>query len=310
MTDLQAGALRAQIRPDHGFDITSITLHGHEILAVMPWQAGPVAAAADEDTWTRAWTGGWQLAAPSSGNVCVADGIRQGFHGNASQAAWVATGHSTDSASATWEDDAGLRLERTIALADNGARITTTARNVGGAARHLIVTEHLIFGSELLAGDATLEASGHVRDIDAHGRAASEPAPWPNGWDRIETARPTARFSALCNSEAHVTMTNQSGLAVTVRWDQNVLPHAWLWQEIEATSEQPWTGRGRALGIEPSMTAHASGLASAAEDGTARRLQPGDSVSWHVEVAIQTAESLGNSPDRPHHFTDRSIDTP
>jgi hypothetical protein len=293
MTDLRNGALRAHVRAHHGFDITSLTVDGHEILSVMPWQPGVVVPAADEDAWVRAWTGGWQLAAPSSGNVCVAEGIRQGFHGNASQATWTITDSTADSASAVWGDDGGLRLERTVLLDVHTVRVTTTARNIGRTVRHLVATEHLIFGSELLAEGVTIEASGRLADIDAEGQVADPPKPWPGDrWDHIAAAGPAARFSALYGSDGHIRLASRRGLAVTVRWDRDVLPYAWLWQEIESMTDQPWAGRGRALGIEPSMTAHSAGLAAAIDDDTARCLLPGDDVSWHVELAVEPARHL------------------
>jgi Domain of unknown function (DUF4432) len=297
MTDLCNGALRARLRADHGFDITSITVDGHEILSVMPWQPGTVVPEAGEDAWTRAWTGGWQLAAPSSGNACVAEGIQQGFHGTASQAAWTITGSTVDSALAVWGDDGGLRLERTVVLDVHTVQVTTTARNMGRSVRHLIATEHLTFGSALLADGVTLEASGHVADIDAGGRVASPPKPWPGErWDHVPASGPAARFSALYGCDGHVRLASPGGLAVTVRWDPDVLPYAWLWQEIESMADQPWAGRGRALGIEPSMTPHSAGLAAAIDDGTARRLPPGNAMSWHVDVAVEPGRYLRQEP--------------
>jgi hypothetical protein len=290
MTGLRNGALRARVQAGHGFEITSVTVDEHEILSVMPWQHGVAVQAADEDAWTCAWTGGWQLAAPSSGNACVAEGIPQGFHGNASQAAWTITDNTLDSASAVWGDDGGLRLERTVVLDDHTVRVTTTARNIGRTVRHLIATEHLIFGSELLADGVAIEASGRLADIDAGGQVDGPPKPWPgDGWDHIAAAGPAARFSALSGSDGYARLTSPGGLAVIVRWDRDVLPYAWLWQEIESTTGQPWAGRGRALGIEPSMTAHSAGLAAAIDDGTARRLLPGGALPWHVELTVELA---------------------
>ena len=222
--------------------------------------------------------------------ACVAEGMRQGFHGNASQAAWAVIGSNASSASAAWTDGAGLRLERTVALRAGSVRVTTTARNTGGAERHLIATEHLIVGSAVLAADVQIEAAGSLADIGVRGEVTAPPEPWPgDGWDRVGAVGPAARFSALYGSGGRVRLAGHGGTTVTVRWDADMLPFAWLWQEIEATAGQPWEGRGRALGIEPSMTAHSAGLAAAIDDGTARPLRPGGALSWWVELTPSVA---------------------
>ncbi len=43
-------------------------------------------------------------------------------------------------------------------------------------------------------------------------------------------------------------------LGVRLAWDAEVLPHAWLWQELEGMDTFPWFRRARALAVEPAST--------------------------------------------------------
>ena len=40
-----------------------------------------------------------------------------------------------------------------------------------------------------------------------------------------------------------------------------MFPYAWLWYELAGTSEPPWYGRARLLGVEPSTSWPGTGLA-------------------------------------------------
>ena len=50
------------------------------------------------------------------------------------------------------------------------------------------------------------------------------------------------------------------GVGVALHWDPSRFPHAWLWQELQATAGFPWFGRARVLGIEPANVLPDHGL--------------------------------------------------
>jgi hypothetical protein len=78
----------------------------------------------------------------------------------------------------------------------------------------------------------------------------------------------------------------EAGVAASVAWSGDALPHLWFWHEHRAArllDDWPIT----CLGIEPSSTAHGSGLAHAIAAGEAVVLAPGAQTSTAVTVTVE-----------------------
>ncbi|HEX6118733.1 MAG TPA: hypothetical protein VFZ03_04720, partial [Dongiaceae bacterium] len=78
-----------------------------------------------------------------------------------------------------------------------------------------------------------------------------------------------------------------NAVAALLSWDADVFPCAWLWCELGGTSDAPWLGRTRLIGLEPNTTRLAYGLAEAAKRGARLlTLVPGVPVSATVRLHV------------------------
>ena len=102
-------------------------------------------------------------------------------------------------------------------------------------------------------------------------------------WSLIPAVGPASRFGALIGLGATSLSLRRADLELRMRWDSS-LPFLWYWLELDATSQAPWNGSTRALGLEPASFPHTLGLARARQDGSARVIGPRESWSRFVEI--------------------------
>jgi urease beta subunit len=81
-------------------------------------------------------------------------------------------------------------------------------------------------------------------------------------------------------------VTRPDGVTLRVEWGTEALPDLWLWYELGATVGAPWYGTLVAIGLEPNSSWPTNGLAEAVANGSALRIDPGQTLdSWYtVEV--------------------------
>lgn len=286
---LAAGDLTATVLPTEGGVLVDARLGGRAFLAATPWADAVIPAsapAADESSWVARWRGGWQACLPSAGQPDPADPT-QGFHGAASQAPWDVESATPAEVVLTWRDDTGLRAQRTWSLIGRGIQVRSLLVNEGDAPRAVVVAEHLVLGGDVLAEPLhlTTDASA-LQPLDYAGFPAGDPVPWPGApadrWTEVDEATP-ARVAGLV--AANRATASGSHVEVVVTWDG--LPNALLWEELGVSTEAPWNGEVRALGIEPSSVAHGAGTAL----GDALVLGSGEQLTWsaRLEVAFRGA---------------------
>jgi hypothetical protein len=291
MSELTCGPVRARVDAIRGFEITSLTVDGAQILARADWPRAPAVPVATQEEWVAAWSGGWQLAFPSAGAAALSAPCPQGYHGAASQTPWALLAESPDRVRAEWRDAADLVAEREIGLTQDGVLVRTTVTNHSRTPRPVMITEHLALGGDILAADATIDAPGAEGcPLGADGAPAGPFEPWPGSadppWSIARAGVTPARDMALRNiGESGVAVTG-NGISARITWDTAALPHMWLWQEIAAITAPPWNGVTRALGIEPATTAHALGVDAAAARGDCPVIGPDASLSWWVRLAV------------------------
>ena len=298
MIAIESEGLVAVIDPDHGGEILELIAPG----GARPFGRPPFAPAAamrgdlDESTWTASYRGGWQIAAPNAGNACDVDGIRHGFHGQASTALWDVE-ERTVQALVLGVSSHGLRFRRNYLVADGSLLVETTV--VGEAEQSpLIAVEHLVCGINLLEPSYELSIGGGVAyEVDESSGPSTPPSNAPEfpavlGLDGEEfegaswpADKPRGRFFVVANlAEGCAEVSNpRTGEGLSVRWDVAALPHLWVWHE-SGVSAGLWRSSGQLLGIEPSMTPHSLGVAHAVSQGQARIIGRGQSFSWWVSV--------------------------
>jgi hypothetical protein len=253
---LGAGELRAVIDPGHGAEMDELEMTGRQVLSNTPWERRPAVPADDESDWLGAWQGGWQILFPSAGRAGMADGRWHPFHGASSQASWTVQAGAPAAATLCWADD-GWDLKRRVTLSEYAVRVETEATNNTARARPAVAVEHLTFGDDLLAAGPLHLQSGpcQLQALDGDGAPTGKLRRWPIGgdaedWSLVPTSGPASRFGTLVGLDDTSLGLRLADLQLRVRWDPS-LPFLWYWLELDATSQAPWSGSTRALGLEP-----------------------------------------------------------
>ena len=285
---LESCSLRVTVRPRVGGTITSI-LHkptGLSVLGTVPWE--PVddplesGAAPDEPVWLTRYTGGWPLLFPNGGNACSVDGVFHGFHGEASITSWEAEASGSSIRLSRRFASMPVRMRRDISVKDDLLTIQESAELEGSEPVTVMWGHHPTFGSDLLAGAFEIQSGARGVTIDEAYDPASNPllpgtvGAWPMvpGKDRpIDLRRPDAGHPAagiaaqayLHNFESPWISIRRldNAVAATLSWDPSTFPNLWYWIELGGTPDAPWSGRARLIGLEPSTTRLAYGLAEA-----------------------------------------------
>ena len=298
---LERGSISARVLPDEGGVLTELLVHGRPVLSATPWATAVVpgsAPAGSEALWVERWRGGWQLCFPTAGQPNPLAAVREGFHGAASQAPWLAVSQTADSIALGWADREGLSAERIWKLTDHGVAVGTRVSNASSETRVLVIAEHLILGGDVLAGPLFLDvpAGTMLRPLDYAGLPEGSPVPWPGDpaerWPVVDRATP-ARVTGLAGVQPQRIGARGSHVDVLVEWQGEALSHALLWQEFGVSTEHPWNGQVHALGIEPTSTPHGAGTAL---DHDLVRLPPGGTLDWSVALSVRWASSAPSTP--------------
>lgn len=297
---LALGRVTARVLPDEGGVLVDLHVDGRPVLAATPWAGGvqpaataDAAVAPTEADWVERWRGGWQLCFPTAGQPNPRAAVPEGFHGAASQAPWLQVARTADTVALGWADRHGLSAERLWRLTERGAAVAVRVRNDGPTSRPLAIAEHLILGGSLLAAPlAVAPPPGAVlRELDYAGLPTGRRDPWPGDpgerWAVVDAATP-ARVVALENLAPQRIELRGAHAAVIVEWQGASLPHALLWEELAVSTDPPWNGQVRALGIEPTSTPHGAG--TALDDGLVH-LPPGGELAWSVVLDVTWASA-------------------
>jgi len=277
--------LRLSVLPENGAAITDGQFLGQSFFAHPPYPSIRPKPLGTESDWVAAWNGGWQPLLPNAGGEYLEGKYPQGFHGNASQAQWNVTEAKPHSISLNWSDE-NLQSERTVKISDNEINVSGSLVNLDGAPRPIIVTEHLILGSDFLNSAITLAPVGNAqfRELAYDGSTnGAEFAPWESfakdGWSKVDKHTP-ARMGVFSNISC--IKVQNAEYEIEISWDATKLPYLWIWEEMGRTIEHPWNGKYWALGIEPSNAADGVGLSG----GPALKLEVNEKIQWSVKLKI------------------------
>ena len=269
---LRSDELELRIRLQLGADLVTLAdaRSGDPWLLVTPWAGQPDAefdTADPQSGWLREFRGGWQLLTPNAGAARQTAGTTWPFHGSTSRSPWTVP--VIDGSSATFAidvPDAPLHLRRTVTVEGGDVVVTTTTTNTGTLDLDVHHVEHITFGPPLLEPGCRLRSNAGklTLDPDAHGPDLAGGTRWPHvarrhgppvAVDDLLGADPASAYgwlSDFADQDAYVEVVAAgSERAVRVEWAVADLPYAWLWVENGASTAAPWSGRARALGVEP-----------------------------------------------------------
>jgi galactose mutarotase-like enzyme len=304
---LESDALRVVVNPRVGGTITAIEHKklGLSVLGTVPWTPvdAPLdpPAAPDESAWLTRYTGGWPLLLPNGGDACRLAGTFHGFHGEASISPWDADGDAHALHLTRRFSTVPVRMKRTIQIDGDLLAIHEAVELEGDRPIQVMWGHHPTFGSDLLAGAFEIETGARgVTADEGYDPPANPLRPGAGGsWPLVQgksgpfdLRHPSGRMAALAylhdfDSPWIGIRRLDNAVAVALSWDADVFPCAWLWYELGGTQDPPWLGRAQLIGLEPSTTRLAYGLAEAAKRGARLlTLKPGTPVSATVRLHV------------------------
>ncbi len=283
---LASQELSILVMPENGGAITQATFNDRKFLATPPRASIAPKHLGLESDWVAAWNGGWQPLLPNAGAEFFDGKYPQGFHGNASQASWNVMQQSADAISLEWSGE-NLASKRTIQLDKNSISLSGSLINHDVQERSVIVTEHLVLGSDFLESEISIEPIGQARfrELEYDGSAQGRDfLPWDSfhekKWATVTSDTP-ARMGVF--SEISCIKVSNEIFEIEISWDAHTLPFLWIWQELGYTQEHPWNGEYWALGVEPSSSADGMGIGG----NSVRKLKSNEELMWSVNLKIQ-----------------------
>lgn len=285
---LRTESAEVALLPQKGFDVLGFLdrATGVDVLFKTPWgwrDPATVPPLGDRRAdWLARYPGGWQVLLPTAGEDTIAGDSPEGFHGEAAIVPWLLGEVSDAHATARVELlSAPLRVERDVRLEGSTLTITEVVTNLSPLTQRFHWVHHPAFGEPFLGPGTTVDvpAGGIVTQPGPGLLAPDSRHDWPlastSEGALVDLARvpgrdePRAVFGTLVDlREGRYTITNPLlGLAVEVRWDLDVFPHAWFWQELEHTDGYPWFRRAYVTAIEPASLISGAGQVGGHERG-------------------------------------------
>ena len=324
---LRSDRLAVDLEPGRGGTIRQITLlaGSQRLLYEAGWEPQVAASASSlsGEEWTAQYVGGWQTLVPNGGDECVVDGVRHGWHGESSVAAWTVL--DADSVSCRMEcvlTTAPLRVERVIRVLGDRVLLCHTVTNIGAADCTFMWAEHAAFGGDLLRAGAAIDSNATSISIDPRHKTVGAAVDlgsrgtWPllSSADGgvVDLREPGEGVSLLAYlggfpEAAWASLTRQDGLGIVLVWGSAHHPHMWLWIETGGASGPPWSGRARVVGLEPASSLPAHGLA-AIDDAQRFRLRAGETAS--TDLTVHVAAEPGRVLHADHESVVRAATAP
>lgn len=206
---------------------------------------------------------------------------------------------------------APLHVHREVVLDGGVLRLTETVTNDAPDPRTVAWLHHPALGAPFLEEGCRLTTGARtvIADPEAPGTllAAGSRHAWPivHAVDGAEVdlrrvPGPGERrevFAALTDfaSPFAAVVNPRRGLGVGLRWSADVFPHAWLWQEVHATTGFPWFRRAYVLAVEPSSVLSGPPAGDEPWPGGGTVLEGGEACTAVLELVV--AEGDGEIVD-------------
>ena len=266
-----------------------------------------------QEAWMDVYEGGWQTVLPAGGFPSEYAGAQLGLHAEVNTMPWdcVIEEDSPERVSIrcwvrTYRTPFFFQKTFTLETGSPVLRIDEVLTNEGEEAAHCVWGQHIALGAPFLSEDCVIDLPGgtlfnHPVEFHPNNRlkaAAKGPWPWTEGihGGRIDLSEvPPKSIRAYDQSyvanmpEGWYAITNRRmGLGFGVTYPEEVFRYLWYWQSLGGGFGYPWYGRCYNVGLEPFTSYAHQGLASAIDNGTALKLEPGQQVEASVNAIAYT----------------------
>ena len=156
-------------------------------------------------------------------------------------------------------------LERRMTLRANSAAVEfhETAHNLGRSDLGIMWGHHPAFGAPFLSKDCVLYAPAKTLNVNLKTRTS-----WPIGKHKAKGSK-TAKKEDFSKPPApdsgvgrmlyledlddgwYALVNPKLNVGFGMRWDKNIFPVVWIWQEGNACKGSPWFGHAYAMAVEP-----------------------------------------------------------
>lgn len=320
---LENDALRVEVLAGKGGDVTEIRDKRTDVNVLFeaphewrPLRDGPVGAPNGEFAYLDHYPGGWQDVLPGAGGPSTGSGgAPLALHGETPVIPWEHKIVEDSAERVAVELSADLTRypfsvtrELSLAAGESTLRVDETVENRGEVAVDYSWLQHIALGEPLLGPEATLDVPCDRVLVDPEQPAnsrlpAGEEFAWPTcdladgtgETDLRELPPKTDRVHQLVAltdlHEGRYTVTNSDlDLGVTVEFPHDLYEYLWYWQAFGGFEDAPFFGRNYNAGLEPCTSIPNAGLEDAIENGTARRLAPGETVEASIAFSTHPAD--------------------
>jgi hypothetical protein len=293
------------VLPNKGGDIYSITdrASGVDVMFKTPWGWGEPdqmpSPGNTQSEWLSHYPGGWQQLVPNAGAERGRDGVLRGYHGEAAIVAWhVETRAYNAVRLSTTLSTAPLYLTRSLTLRGPVLQVRDTVRNISDRPTEVMWVQHPAFGapfvdehSRLDFGATTLISDAEIMGSFLTGDTTFDARPG-NTVDGVDLRHMPAAGSGVAVlgtltdfDSGWCTITSPTaGFGIRLDWDATVFPHAWFWQECNASTGFPWFQRAYVIAIEPANVIHGEPSPGCEERGRTPLLGPGE--EWLSDLSL------------------------
>lgn len=257
--------------------------------------------------WLDYYEGGWQTVVPHGGYPDSVYGAEFGLHGDINNMPWDAEiiEDSTARVAASFQAR-GVRMpvfvELTMAL-ESGSSVLTldkTVSNEGEEEIEIVWLEHIAIGPPFLSGACELYVPEcriltHPEEfVSSQKLALGADTAWPfaaaaDGTEvdfrkvppKSDRSLDMAYFTGM-DEGWYAVHNKDSNIGFAVTFPTDVFPYLWYWRNLGGGWGYPWYGRCYNVGLEPCTSWDNRGLAHSMDNGTARRLPAGQTVSARI----------------------------
>lgn len=310
------------IKPERGADITRMI---HKPTCIQVFAESPTGQVTNSRSswgdslinWIDGYPGGWQVLIPNAGAEREWGGITQGYHGEASLAAWtVVSQQETFCELETFLLTAPLHLRRAIEIKGPLLTVSDRITNLSPDETQFRFCHHPAFGHHFLDEFSYLDISAglFIADTDDPGTLASPHSsgklsnflpqgprentatlPGPHSADSLVGALVELTPDRDGDPTVSATLVSPTkGLSARLSWDATVFPYAWVWIEAHAKKTWPWFQRMYAVAIEPANSLPGEGVSPTGHlrGGHGASLAPGATLTTNVSLFLEA-----HSPD-------------